>query len=77
MFTNEFEFDATVTTILDETGELDDVQVNIDDAGVFIRQFNEVTNKYDLVVMSHMMFQEFLVAMRTTEGAYKTFFKKK
>lgn len=76
MFTNEFDFDATITTILDETDECDDVQIVIDDHGVFIRQFNEVHDKYDLIVLSHMMFQEFLVAMKTTEGAYKTFFKK-
>lgn len=75
MFTNEFEFDATVTTILDETGDHDDVQVHIDDGGVFIRQFNENTDKYDLIVMTHKMFYEFLAAMRTTEGTYRTFFK--
>lgn len=77
MFTNEFDYDATVTTILDEDGELDDVQINIDDHGVFIRQFNEVTNKYDLIVMTHLMFQEFLVAMKTTEGAYRAYFREK
>lgn len=75
MFTNEFEFDATVTTILDEKGDHDDVQVHIDDGGVFIRQFNENTDKYDLIVMTHKMFYEFLAAMRTTEGTYRTFFK--
>jgi spermidine synthase len=75
MFTNEFEFDATVTTILDENGDHDDVQVHIDDGGVFIRQFNENTDKYDLIVMTHKMFYEFLAAMRTTEGTYRTFFK--
>jgi hypothetical protein len=77
MFTNEFDFDATVTTILDESDQLEDVEINIDDNGVFIRQFNEHTNKYDLIVMNHMMFHEFLVAMRTTEGVYKIFFQKK
>ena len=76
MFTNEFEYDATVTTILDETDECDDVEITIDDAGVFMRQFNEITNKYDLIVMSHIQFQEFLLAMRTTEGAYRTNLKK-
>ena len=77
MFTNEFEWDATVTTILDETGECDDIEVTIDDAGVFMRQYNEATDKYDLIVMSHMQFQEFLIAMRTKEGAYRIFFEKK
>jgi len=77
MFTNEFEWDATVTTILDEDGEHDDVQVHIDDGGAFIRQFNENTNRYDLIVMTHQMFYEFLAAMRSTEGAYRIFFQNK
>ena len=76
MFTNEFEFDATVTTVLDETGSFEDVEVVIDDPGVFIRQYNEAKDQYDLIVMTHDMFQELLVAMRTTEGTYRTFFKK-
>lgn len=75
MFTNEFEWDATVTTILDETAEHEDVQVYIEDSGVFIRQFNENSNKHDLIVMTHRMFYEFLAAMRTAEGTYKTFLK--
>jgi hypothetical protein len=31
MFTNEFEFDETVTTIMDETAEYEDVHVMITD----------------------------------------------
>jgi hypothetical protein len=77
MFTNEFEYDATVTTILDEEGDLEDVQINIDDHGAFIRQFNENTNKYDLIVFTHQMFQEFLVAMKTTEGTWKAMYREK
>ena len=76
MFTNEFEHDATVTTILDESGQHEDVEVVIDDFGCFIRQYNEAHNRFDLVVFTHEMFQEMLVAMNKPEGAYKTFFKK-
>lgn len=75
MFTNEFEFDSTVTTILDETDGYEDVQLHIDDGGVFIRQFNEEHKQYDLIVMTHKMFYELMAAMRTTEGMYKTFLK--
>ena len=74
MFTNEFDHDATITTILDEEGEFDDIQITIDDDRVFIRQFNDHTEKYDIILMTHRMFQEFLVAMKTTEGGYKVFY---
>lgn len=71
IFTNEFEWDATVTTVLDESGQNEDVELVIDDFGVFIRQFNERQNRYDLVSMTHEMFQEFLIAVKSKEGAYK------
>lgn len=77
MFTNEFDWDSTTTTVLDESGAFEDVEVVIDDPGVFIRQYNEANNRYDLIVMTHAMFQELLVAMKTSEGAYRTFFEKK
>jgi hypothetical protein len=76
MFTNEFEWDSTVTTILDESDGYEDIQLYIDDGGVFIRQFNENHNKYDLINMTHEMFYELMVAMKTAEGTYRTFFKK-
>ena len=31
MFTNEFEFDSTITTVMDELGEHEDVQLIIGD----------------------------------------------
>lgn len=77
MFTNEFDFGATITTVIDEENEHEDVELVIDDAGVFMRQYNEVTNKYDLITMSHKQWQEVLFAMQTTEGAYRLFFQKK
>ena len=47
MFTNEFEFDHTVTTVLDETAGFEDVQLVIDDGGVFIRQYNEAAAEHE------------------------------
>jgi hypothetical protein len=70
MFTNEIEFDETVTTVLDESGTHEDVQLYIDDNEVYIRQWNELRNRHELVVMSHRMFQELLEAMKHPAGAY-------
>ena len=70
MFTNEFEFDETITTILDDSGQYEDVQVFIDDNEVYIRQWNESTRKHELIAMSHTMFEEFLQALNKPEGSY-------
>lgn len=70
MFTNEIEFDETVTTVLDDSGTHEDVQLFIDDNEVYLRQWNEDHNRHELIVMSHKMLQEILQAMNLPEGAY-------
>lgn len=72
MFTNEIEWDETVTTVMDDTGTEEDVVLFIDDHGVFIRQYNEQLDKYDLVTLSHKMFSEMLEAMKQKEGFFVT-----
>ena len=72
MFTNEIEWDETVTTVMDDTGAEEDVVLFIDDHGVFIRQYNEQLDKYDLVTLSHKMFSEMLEAMKQKEGFFVT-----
>ncbi len=39
MFTNEFDFDESITTILDETDEHEDIRLIITDDYVFIQQW--------------------------------------
>lgn len=72
MFTNEFEFDETIITVLDDRGLYEDVQVYFDENEVYIRQWNERKQIYDLVVMSSKMFFEIMEAMKLPEGAYIT-----
>jgi hypothetical protein len=72
MFQNEIDWDETVTHLLDDNGIYEDVQLIIDDNEVFIRQWNEQLNRYDLIMMSHKMFFEFQQALHTTEGLYTT-----
>jgi len=71
MFQNEFDFEETITTVLDDKGLLEDVQVFIDDNEVFIRQWNESLQRYDLIMMSHKMFFELQQAMNHAEGLFK------
>jgi len=70
MFTNEFDWDETVTTILDDEGRYEDIQVFIDDSEVYIRQWNEKQQVHDLIVMSSRMYFELMAAMKKPEGAY-------
>lgn len=72
MFTNEFEFDETIITVLDDRGLYEDVQVYFDENEVYIRQWNERKQIYDLIVMSPKMFFEIMEAMKLPEGAYIT-----
>lgn len=77
MFTNEIKWDHTVTTIMDETGEYTDVELTIDDDGVFLRQFPEDDRiPADLISMSHKMFKDMLEALNQSEGFFITKYDK-
>lgn len=77
MFTNEFESDHTITTVMDETGEYPDVQLVIADDGVYIRQAPEDDNKpADLILMTHKMFKDMVEALEHPAGFYVTKYKK-
>jgi len=79
VITNEFEFDSTITTILDEQGKLEDVQLIIGDDVVYIRQFNDQiagTDVYDLIEMSPKMFQDMITALSLADGAFVTLYKR-
>jgi hypothetical protein len=70
MFTNEFDFDEVLITILDETAEHEDVRVIISDDYVFIQQWDDARDKYEVVCMTPKMFYELQEAMKKPEGAY-------
>lgn len=69
MFTNEFEFDSTVTTVLDEENSFEDVKLVICDDLVYLEQWNDEFES-DLIVISHQQWYEILKAMKLPEGAY-------
>jgi hypothetical protein len=69
MFTVEFERDASVITVLDETGQYDDVEVIIgEDSEVFIRQFDDENNSYDMIIMTYAQLIDILASLNSTEG---------
>lgn len=71
MFTNEIDFDETKTVIMDDTGQLEDVEFIIADEGVWIRQWN-IESAADLIQMSHEMWFELMQALKKEEGFYYT-----
>lgn len=72
MFTTEMDHDEISITVLDDAGNYEDVNYLIYDDIVYIRQWDEDTQRYNLIAMSPPMFSEFLSAMKTPEGTYTT-----
>jgi hypothetical protein len=73
LFTNEFKFDKSVTTLLDETGQNSDVIITIDnDSGyVYIEQDDGEDLLTNLICIPPHMFKELFEALHSTEGAYR------
>jgi hypothetical protein len=71
MFTNEFDFDETLITIMDDEAEYEDVQVMITDDQVFIRQWDDDREKYEIICMSPKMFYELQEAMKRPAGLFR------
>lgn len=72
MFTVEMDLDEIEITVLDDTGRHEDVKVFSYDDIVYIRQFNETKNKWDLISMTPSMYFELMEAWRSSEGSYIT-----
>lgn len=70
MFTVEFEDDETLITILDESGELEDVSVLLHDDYCHIRQWNEKDQKYEIITLKAKMYYELMKAWNCPVGSY-------
>ena len=70
MFTIEHEEDETIITILDEEGDLEDVGVLMYEDRVFIRQWNEHRQQFDLIAMNADMYYKLMQAWTMPEGTY-------
>jgi hypothetical protein len=76
MFTNEFEYDATVTTVLDQTGEYEDVKLVICDENVVLVQEDDLVGQ-QAVIMSHQQWFELLAALDMPAGSFYIDYNKK
>ena len=72
MWTNEFEFDITRVTVMDDKGGENDVVIEMSDDHVDIRQFNDTLEKYDLITLTPKMMFELLEAFSHPEGLFQS-----
>lgn len=70
MFTIEFDHDETLITVLDETGELDDISALLYDDYCHIRQWNEKLQRFDVITMTPTMYLKLMKAWNLPQGAY-------
>jgi len=71
MYTVEFEEHSTVITVMCESDAQEDVEVIIDDKStVFIRQYQEYKEEYDVIVMTYNQLQDIIYSMNSPEGMF-------
>lgn len=70
MFTIEFDMDETAITVMDDTGELEDVQALLYDDYCHIRQWNEKTNLFEVVTLKAEMYLKLMEAWKLGDGTY-------
>jgi hypothetical protein len=73
MFTVEMDHDEIEITVLDDKNGFEDVKIFSYDDIVYIRQFNEQYNKWDLIQMTPEMYVELMTAYSKPSGAYLTY----
>lgn len=70
MFTVEMDHDEIVITVLDDTGENDDLQVYLYDDCVFIKQVDGDGDFISVLQISPDMWGELMDAINSPEGAF-------
>ena len=71
MFTVEFESDGSVITSLDEGDAFNDVEMVIgEDDTVFIRQFDDDLEQYQMLYMSYQQLRDLFLSMTRSEGIF-------
>ena len=70
MYTVEFDEDETLITVLDDKGKYDDVSVFLYDDVVYIRQWNEKDDRFQVIAMTDMMYLKLMSAWTSPESAF-------
>ncbi len=72
VFTVEMDHDEVEITVLDDRGQHEDIKVFSYEDVVYIRQWRETRDCYNLVTVSPEMYVELMKAYQSSEGAYVT-----
>jgi len=67
LITVEHEFDHTLVTILDNSGECDDLELVVDEDSVYIVQEN------NMLLITPFMLKELIASYNMKEGSYITY----
>ena len=70
MFTIEMEDDESCITVLDDTGELEDVSILLYDDYCHIRQWDEKRQMFEVITLTSTMYLELMKAFNLPTGAY-------
>jgi len=70
MITVEFDMDETLITIMDNTGELEDVSALLYDDYCHFRQWNEKLHKFDVITLKPEMYLKLMKSFSLSEGTY-------
>ena len=62
--------DETLITIMDDTGELEDVGALLYDDYCHLRQWNEKLQRYDVITLKPEMYFKLMKSFNLTEGTY-------
>ena len=71
MFTIEMEDDESSITILDDTGELDDVSILLYEDYCHIRQWDEKSQCFEVITLTSKMYFELMKAWGLPQGMYQ------
>jgi|TARA_R110000782_G_scaffold3535_4_gene12948 translation initiation factor IF-1 len=72
MFTVEFESDASIITSLDETGEMNDIEMIVSESDkVYVRQWDEDLEKYEMIIMTYQQLLDIISSLQQTEGMFQ------
>jgi hypothetical protein len=72
-FTVEFEDDHSRIVTLDQSNRFEDVEMYLEaDSSVYIRQFSEELNEWQLLILSYQQLIDLFGSLQSTEGMHET-----
>lgn len=72
MFTVETDFDDTTITVIDDSGQEEDLAVILFDDVVYLRQYIEGSDKAQVISITPDMYRELMEAWNKPDGMYRT-----